>query len=81
MPTKRKKKLESVAKEAKIVNTPLTVVEGVTGPPKYKISKDAEVTVMMTSETTVKVNKAFGKGKLDKKAVDSLVAETKKILE
>jgi hypothetical protein len=74
-------KLETLAKDAKISNTPLTIVEGVTGPPNYKLSKDAEVTVMMWVESQVKVNQAFAKGKLDKKAVDELVAETKKILQ
>jgi hypothetical protein len=74
-------KLEALAKDAKITNTPLTIIEGVTGPPDYKLSKDAEVTVMMWVESEVKVNQAFGKGQLDKKAVDALVAETKKILQ
>lgn len=74
-------KLESIAKEQKITNTPLTIIEGVTGPADYKLSKDAEVTVMMWVDSEVKVNHAYGKGKLDKKAVDALVAETKKILE
>ena len=73
-------KLEKFAEEAKIKDTPLTIVEGVTGPPEYKLSKDAEVTVMMWVDGEVKVNQAFAKGKLDKKAVESLVGETKKIL-
>ena len=74
-------KLEKLAKDEKITNTPLTVIEGVTGPPEYKLAKDAEVTVMMWVDSEVKVNHAFAKGKLDKKAVDEIVAETKKILE
>ena len=74
-------KLESLAKSADIKNTPLTIVEGTSGPPNYKISKDAEVTVMMWVESEVKVNEAFGKGGLDKKAVDRLAGETKKILD
>lgn len=74
-------KLEKFAEEAKIKATPLTIVEGVTGPPEYKLSKEAEVTVMMWVDGEVKVNQAFGKGKLDKKAVDGLLGETKKILE
>lgn len=78
---KSEPKLEALAKEAKIANTPLTIVEGVTGPPEYKLAKDAEVTVMMWVESKVKVNQAFAKGKLDSKAVDSLVADTKKILD
>jgi hypothetical protein len=74
-------KLKALQKEAKIANTPLTIIEGAGGPPEYKLAKDAEVTVMMWVESEVKVNQAFAKGKLDKKAVASLVSETKKILE
>ncbi len=36
---------------------------------------------MMWVDQKVKVNQAFAKGKLDKKAVDSLAGETKKILQ
>jgi hypothetical protein len=73
-------KLEKIAKDKKLANTPLTIVEGQTGPPGYKLAKDAEVTVMMWVESEVKVNHAYGKGKLDKNAVASLIGETKKIL-
>lgn len=72
-------KIEALAKDNKIKNTPLTLIEG-SGPANYKLAKDAEVTVMMWVNSEVKVNQAFAKGGLDKKAVDSLVAETKKIL-
>ena len=74
-------KLESFAKDKKISNTPLTIVEGAAGPPEYKLAKDADVTVMMWVESEVKVNHAFAKGKLDKKAIDQVVEETAKILE
>ena len=74
-------KIEALAKDAKIANTPLTIVEGAAGPPEYKLSKDAEVTVMMWVDSEVKVNQAFAKGKLDKKAVEVLAGETKKILQ
>jgi hypothetical protein len=74
-------RIEALAKEAKITNTPLTLVEGAAGPPEYRLSKDAEVTVMMWVDEKVKVNQAFAKGKLDKKAVEALVGETKKILQ
>jgi len=73
-------KLKALQKDSKIANTPLTIIEGA-GPPDYKLSKDAEVTVMMWVESEVKVNQAFAKGKLDKKAVEKLVGETKKILQ
>lgn len=74
-------KLEALAKDAPIANTPLTIIEGAAGPEDYNISKDAEVTVMMWVESEVKVNQSFAKGKLDKKAVEALVGETKKILQ
>lgn len=74
-------KLEALAKDAKLAKTPLTIVEGESGPPEYKLSKDAEVTVMMWVDGEVKVNQAFAKGKLDKKSVEKLVGETKKILQ
>lgn len=75
------KALASAAKDKKITDTPLTVIEGATGPSNYKLSKDADVTVMMWVESEVKVNHAFGKKELDAKAIDAIVGETKKILE
>jgi len=75
-------KLEKLAKDSKLASTPLTIVEGNVGPPpEYKLAKDAEVTVMMWVDGKVKVNQSFAKGKLDKKAVDNLIVETKKILQ
>lgn len=74
-------KLEALAKASKIKNIPLTIVEGSAGPPEYKIAKDAETTVMMWVDQKVKVNHAYAKGQFDKKAIETLVAETKKILE
>jgi hypothetical protein len=73
--------LTKVAKEKSIEHTPLTIYEGVTGPPAYKIAKDADVTVLMWKGQTVKVNHAFAPGKLDEKAVKAIVADTKQILE
>lgn len=73
-------KLEALAKDAKLSNTPLTIIEGQSGPEEYKLSKEAEVTVMMWVEGEVKVNHAYARGKLDKKSVDQLIGETKKIL-
>ncbi len=73
--------LAEVAKKAGIKNVPLTLMEGAAGPEGYGIEEGAETTVMMWVDGEVKVNKAFEKGKFDAKAVDSLAAETKKILE
>jgi len=73
--------LEKFASEANIKNTPLTVIEGAAGPPNYKLSKDAEVTVMMWVESEVKVNEAFAKGQFDKNHAKKLAGETGKILQ
>lgn len=73
-------KLKDVAKKSDLKHTPLTTFENAEGPAKYKLSKDAETTVMMWVDGTVKVNHAFAKGQLDKKAVESLLGETSKIL-
>lgn len=80
-PAATERQLEALAKEEKITNTPLTFVEGETGPEDYRIAREAEVTVMMWVNGKVKVNHAYAKGKLEKKEVDSLVAETREILE
>ncbi|MCZ2342737.1 MAG: hypothetical protein LC104_13245 [Bacteroidales bacterium] len=50
------------------------------GPPKYKIAKDAEVTVMLYTKKKVVKNFAYGKGKLDDKGVEEIVASVKDIL-
>jgi hypothetical protein len=73
-------KIKALAKKHKLT-IPLTIIEDVAGPEEYKISKDADITVMMWVESEVKVNHAFGKGKLKKENVKKVAAETKKILE
>ena len=49
------------------------------GPPKWKIDKDAEVTVVLYTKSTVVECFAFGKGKLDDKAIDQVVAGVERI--
>ena len=78
---KVEKQLEKIAKDKNIKNVPLTIIEGTTGPENYDLNKDAAVTVMMWVDSKVKVNHAFEKPTLDAKAIEKLVAETKKILE
>lgn len=74
-------KLAELAKKNKIKNVPLTVFDGIAGPPSYKLKKDAEVTVLMWNKSRVKANHGFAKGGLDAKAVKTVSAETKKILD
>lgn len=72
--------IEKLANDQKLAGTPLTLIEGVQGPPEYKITKEASVTVMMWVEGQVKVNRAFRKGQLEPTAIKQLVGETSKIL-
>ena len=74
-------KLKELAEKAGIKNVPLTIFDGVAGPPNYKISEDAEVTVLHWKGQKTVVNHAFAKDKLDKAAVKEVVESTSKILE
>ena len=74
--------LKKLAKDAGISeNVPLTVFDGEAGPPEYKISKDAGVTVMLWVKSDVKANYAFENGKLDAAGVKTIIGDTSKILE
>ena len=74
-------KLKELAEKEKISeNVPLTLVEGVAGPPAFKIHQDADVTVMLYTKGTVVSNFAFKAGELDEKKVKVIVAELPKIL-
>ena len=75
--------LKDLAAKHDIRHTPLTIFDGIAGPGGYDIAEDAEVTVMMWSAEgkEVQVNHAFGKGELDKKAVQKIVADAKKHVE
>ena len=76
------KKLQAFAKKHGIENVPLTVFDGIAGPPSYKIAKDAEVTVMLWrgNDKTVKANHAFRKGHLKAADVKAIGKSTAKIL-
>ena len=79
-------KLNTLAEKAGIktgkeAHIPLTIFDGVAGPPNYKIAEDAEVTVMLWKGQKAVVNHAFAKGKLDKAGVKAIVESTSKILE
>ena len=62
-------------------STPLTVFQTSEGPGSYKLSRDADVTVLLWSKLKVKANHAFGKAPLTEEAVKTVLADTAKILE
>lgn len=80
-PDDQSAKLKAVAEKQEIKDTPLTTFEGTAGPPEYKISKDADVTVMMWVDGKVKVNESLKKGDLNKDKIAALVKSTDKILD
>jgi hypothetical protein len=73
-------KLEALAKKNDIKNVPLTTFDGAAGPEEYKISKDADVTVLMWNKSEVKSNFALPKGKLDAAAAKKIVAAAEKLV-
>ena len=74
-------KLEALAKKHGIKAVPLTMFDGVAGPEKYKISKDAETTVLLWKGLSVKSNHAFAKGKFNKDSTAAVLKDLDKILE
>lgn len=74
-------KLKAAAEKHGIKNVPLTIYDGVAGPKTYKVAEEADVTVLLWKEKTVKANHAFAKGKLDKDAIKKIVESTSTILD
>jgi hypothetical protein len=50
------------------------------GPPKYKVNKDADVTVVLYTKHEVKANHTFAKGELKDKDIAAIVADVAKIV-
>lgn len=74
-------KLKALAEKHGIKSTPLTIYDGIAGPKSYKVTEDADVTVLLWKEKTVKSNHAFAKGKLDKAGIKKIVESTSTILD
>jgi L-lactate utilization protein LutC len=70
--------LKKVAEKEKIKNVVLCV-DSPKGPEKWKLSKDANVTVLLYVKNTVKENFAFSKD-VDDKEADKIVAKLSSIL-
>lgn len=79
-PEAKEADLKAVAKSKGISSTPLTTFDGVTGPPGYKISKDADVTVMMWVGGKLQVNEELKADDLSEAKINSIVGKTSTIL-
>lgn len=71
-------KLEGMAKKEGLKHIVLTI-DNPAGPKDYNFAKDAEVTVILYKDRTVKANHTFKKGELNDKAIDKVVADISKI--
>lgn len=72
--------LKKVATDAQVTNTPLTTFDSNVGPAAYKITQDAQVTVMMWVDGKLKVNEAYKPGELTKEKIAALMGQTSQIL-
>jgi hypothetical protein len=72
--------LKNVAKENDLKKTVLAI-DNPAGPKAYKVSQEADVTVVLYTDHMVKANHAFRKGELKDKDIDTIVSELPKILE
>lgn len=72
--------LEQLAEVQEIRGTPLTVYDGIAGPPAYSIAEEAEVTVLMWVEGEVKVNYALAADELSAEKIEEIVGSTNEIL-
>lgn len=70
---------ELAAKEG-IKSTVVSVMDTPSGPPKYNVAKDADVTVVLYNKRKVEANYAFEKGKLTDKDVEKIVGDLSRIL-
>jgi hypothetical protein len=73
------KQLKEVAEKEKIKYLVLTI-DNPSGPKKYNIAKDADVTVLLYTDHVVKANHTFKKGELKEKDIEKIVGDVAKIL-
>ena len=77
------KNLKKLAEKEKLEKIALTI-DNPAGPDKYKIAKDADITVVLYvgqyNKGAVKANYAFKKGEMKDKDIDKIVEDLAKIL-
>lgn len=72
-------RLKKMAKETSLKNVVLSI-DNPAGPEGYKVAKEADVTVVLYVDRTVKANYAFKKGELKEKDIEEIVKGTSKIV-
>jgi hypothetical protein len=71
--------LSKWAKQAGFKSLPVGVFDDPIGPPSYKLSEEADITVLLFVDRKVVANFAFRKGELDDKSIDTISSEVKKL--
>jgi hypothetical protein len=71
--------LRKLAEKEKLQDI-ILAIEDPAGPPKYKVAKDADVTVVLYLEHEVKANFALKKGELNDKKIEEIMKAIPKIL-
>ncbi|MGL6096790.1 MAG: hypothetical protein ACRC7O_13460 [Fimbriiglobus sp.] len=71
-------KLKEMVTKAELKKVILSI-DTPTGPAKYSIAKDADITVVLYNEGKVVVNKAFKKGDITDADIDTIIADVSKI--
>jgi len=74
------KQVKALAEKENLKNIVLTVLDNPSGPPKYEVAKDADVTVVLYNKQTVEANHAFKKGGFQEEHVDVILKDLEKIL-
>jgi hypothetical protein len=70
--------LKELAEKNNLKKTVLAI-DNPAGPQAYKISKDADVTVIIYNARKVEANHAFKKGELNEKAIEAVISDLSKI--
>jgi hypothetical protein len=74
-----KGRLKDLAKKEKLQEIILSIDQP-TGPEAYKVSKDADVTVVLYNNRVVKANYAFKKGELKEADIKTIMQDVEKML-
>jgi hypothetical protein len=73
-------KLKELADKEKLKKCVLTIVDRPAGPTGYNVAKDADITVVLYVNRTVKANHAFKKGELKEKDIETIIKDISKIV-
>jgi hypothetical protein len=71
--------LKAMAEKEKLKNV-ILAVDNPAGPDKYDVAKDADLTVVLYTDRTVKVNYAFKKGEIKDSDIDAIIKNVSKII-